>query len=102
MKDKGYTELICKPFCTFYTEGKESIQCGTYLYVRDRVPPERLSALVSAVEGGNTFLDDTFIKEAICRQCDFLEDGCDYRDGLNSPPCGGYRVVEALRQKGAF
>ncbi|MBF0538445.1 MAG: hypothetical protein HQL03_09370 [Nitrospirae bacterium] len=94
--------MICKPFCEFYTEGKESIQCATYVYVRDRVPLDILAALTCGVERQSMFLDDKFIKEAICRQCDFLTDGCDYRDGLNSPPCGAYRVVEILREKGVL
>ncbi|MBF0345934.1 MAG: hypothetical protein HQL06_17115 [Nitrospirae bacterium] len=102
MKDKGYTELICKQFCTFYSEGKESLQCATYLYVRDRLSEDRLTGLVCGVEKEVEFLDDAFVKETICKQCDFLKDGCDYREGLKSPPCGGYRVVEALRGKGVL
>jgi hypothetical protein len=32
----------------------------------------------------------------VCEQCDFLADGCDFRQGLDSPPCGGYTVIEHL------
>ncbi len=45
MKDKDYTSIICKGFCSFYREGKEDLSCGTYLFLRNNLtlcePPLR-------------------------------------------------------------
>ncbi|MBF0565948.1 MAG: hypothetical protein HQK89_11950 [Nitrospirae bacterium] len=99
MKDAAYTKLICKPFCEFYSEGKESLLCGTYKYVRDRIGAPELEHLTTGEDLKPDFTHERFIKEEICLRCDFFADGCDYVTGVHSPPCGGYRVVEVLKKK---
>lgn len=100
MKDSAYTKLICRPFCEFYSEGKESLLCGTYKYVRDRIGAPELERLTTGEEPTADFIHERFIREQICPNCDFFVDGCDYIAGVHSPPCGGYRVVEVLKKKG--
>ncbi|MEO5361096.1 MAG: hypothetical protein H7843_11725 [Nitrospirota bacterium] len=101
MKDELHTRLICKTFCEFYSEGKDSMLCQTYNFVRDAVPVEKLSEILEHVQQTPpSFAFDAFIKAHICAACSFRVGGCDYADGLNSPPCGGYRVVEILKEQG--
>ncbi len=97
-KDFLYTELICKRFCSFYKGGKEELQCQTYRYLRKNVPKNLLQDLPEDLTPD--FSLDGWIREEICSHCDFIIDGCDYRDGNPSPPCGGYVVVEFLKKKG--
>lgn len=97
-KDMLHTELICKRFCSFYKGGKEELQCQTYRYIRSNVPERLLHDLPEELTPD--FSVDGWIKEEICNHCDFLIDGCDYREGNPSPPCGGYVVVEFLKKKG--
>lgn len=96
MKDDSYTRIICKKFCRFFKEGKEELHCETYQFVKRRFPPEVLENLTKDFSGSPDFSQDSLIRELICTKCDFLIDGCDFRDGLGSAPCGGYGVVEHL------
>ncbi|MBF0567291.1 MAG: hypothetical protein HQK95_00345 [Nitrospirae bacterium] len=101
MKDELHTQLICKGFCEFYSEGKDSMLCKAYEAVRDAIPVERLQEILEKSQTTSpTFAFDTFIRGHICAECDFRVDGCDYADGLNSPPCGGYKVIELLKERG--
>ncbi len=100
MKDMKYTDLICKTFCEFYKEGKEELHCMTYLYLQERFSPDELSKLTDVQQKIPDYSMDKEIKEEICEKCDFIKDGCDYREGLSSPPCGGYRIVEVLKKRG--
>jgi|SRR5271169_1998798 len=101
MKNKDYTEVICGNFCSFYKVGKEDLHCGAYLFLRDNFTAQEIE-LLSKFAGGvdksapQSFLRDDEIRELICNSCDFLIDGCDFRDNRSGPPCGGYTLVERL------
>ncbi len=99
MKNGDYTELICRRFCTFYKERDEGPACGTYDFLRRNLTPGEIESTVRHVRSGKDFPRDKEIKELICEQCDFLADGCDYREGLDAPPCGGYAIVHWLLEK---
>ncbi len=103
MKDKRYTDIICKLYCDFYKEGKEEMHCMTYKYLKEKFSPDELSSEMNDVkEKRPAFSFDSEIQKEICKKCDFIEDGCDYREGLSSPPCGGYKIVEELKKKGSL
>ncbi|MGO9013704.1 MAG: hypothetical protein ACLQF0_01875 [Dissulfurispiraceae bacterium] len=101
MKDKDYTSIICKGFCSFYREGKEDLSCGTYLFLRNNLTLcELRSVLVLSkmddLPSGNVFPADEEIKRLVCDKCDFLVDGCDFREDGSHPPCGGYSIIAML------
>ena len=74
--------------------------CRTYEFIRDAVPVDKLLEILETTKKSPNFRFDEFIKEHICARCDFLVDGCDYAEGKTSPPCGGYTVVEILKERG--
>ncbi len=96
-KEEHYTGLICKRFCAFYRSGKEELYCGTYSYLVSECKEEDLEDIPGELD--TAFDEDEWIRDNICSRCDFLIDGCGYRDGEGTPPCGGYAVVEWLRKK---
>lgn len=101
MKEKRYVEIICKGFCKFYKEGKEDFRCGAYTFLVERFPPEELEAAIQTIKAYPDYSCDEDIRKMVCEKCEFLVNGCDFRDGLSSPPCGGYMVVEGLIKKGS-
>ncbi len=90
--------LICSRHCVFYKEGKEVLLCGTVRYLLSRYTLEVIEALQTAEGPDHT--EDEWIKKEICEQCEFFPEECGFRMGLDSPPCGGYLLVEVLRKKG--
>lgn len=96
MKKSKYTELVCEGFCKFYKEGKEELTCGAYNFLAEGFTPEDLASKIHAIKKEADFSCDEEIKKIICEHCEFLVDGCDFREGLDSPPCGGYAILEGL------
>jgi|Deesub1362A_J573_1020465.scaffolds.fasta_scaffold20528_1 hypothetical protein len=96
-KEEQYIRLICKRFCAFHKEGKETLYCGTYRYLVSECKEQEI--MDTPENQTPAFDEDRWIKENICSKCDFLEDGCGYREGEGTPPCGGYVIVEWLRKK---
>lgn len=97
MKDEEYAELICKGFCAFYKEGKEEFHCGTYEFLRNNLAPAELQSLLKTTKPSSPdFSKDIAIREMVCAQCDFLVDGCDFREDGSNVPCGGYIIIEKL------
>ena len=102
MKENKYTDIICKRFCKFYKEGKEELQCGTYLYLKELFSTEDLGSSLNEIPETPSFTEDELIRERSCSKCEFLVDGCDYREGLDSPPCGGYVIIEHIIRNGGL
>jgi len=111
MKDKIYTEIICKGFCKYYKEGKEELHCNGYVFLRDNLTPHELTTMLdnSATERQNkratvcrtaalphSRTKDEELKNLVCKRCDFFIDGCDYIDNQSVPPCGGYLIIKKL------
>jgi hypothetical protein len=91
--------LVCKGFCKFYKPGrKERLKCGTYDFLSRNLSPGELLHVCRGT-GPHDLSRDEDIRAMICDRCEFLVDGCDFRDGLPSPPCGGYAVVESLLKR---
>jgi hypothetical protein len=106
-KDKDYTGLICKKFCSFYKEGKEDLYCGTYLFLKNNLTPHELQSILDLSKADErpseyTFHADEEIKRLACEKCDFLIDGCDFREDGSHPPCGGYLIIEMLLEYRGF
>ncbi len=93
-KEKAYIDLICKEFCIFYKEGREELFCGSYRYIVTNFPELKRETVPTEYEPDFTM--DERIYEQVCSACDFLEDGCGYREGEGTPPCGGYTIIEWL------
>ena len=96
MKTDAVTHIICKGFCSFYREGKEESTCGAYGFLSEALTSGELSYAVRNLPSAPDYSHDEAIRELVCDECDFLVDGCDFREGLPSPPCGGYTIVEGL------
>ncbi|MBN2655247.1 MAG: hypothetical protein JXR79_09095 [Nitrospirae bacterium] len=100
MKDSSYTNLVCASCCSFYKPGKkEEMLCGGYKFLKHHLCVSELEALISNALK-KTYLrktdEDRWIREHICSKCDFLVDGCDFIEGLPSPPCGGCIIIFRL------
>jgi hypothetical protein len=88
---------VCVKFCKFYkAERSEPEKCGSYEFLMKNLTLQELkSASVAAPIKADTSTDSS-IKDMVCSVCNFRVDGCDFRDGLDSPPCGGYNIVSHL------
>jgi hypothetical protein len=113
MKDKIYTDIICKEFCKYYKEGKEELLCNGYVFLRDNFTPHELKTmLVKRRESSVERLthdaprlthyeipdENKELTDRICRQCDFFVDGCDYINNQSGPPCGGYLIISQIQR----
>lgn len=96
MKTGAFTDIVCKGFCRFYREGKENQACGTYDFLSRNLTASELASMVSAIHLKPDFSQDEEIMSLACMQCDFLADGCDFREGLDAPACGGYTILASL------
>ncbi len=101
MKDKDYAGIICKGFCSFYKEGKEDLCCGTYLFLKRNLTLRELRSVLDLSKMDECsskyfFPADDEIKRLVCDKCDFLVDGCDFREDGSHPPCGGYSIIKTL------
>ncbi len=110
MKDKIYTEIICKRFCKYYKEGKEELLCGGYEFLRNNLTTDELKIMLNSpspplkLRGGRGELylkdmkyeipdEDEELINLVCKQCDFFIDGCDFAENRSGPPCGGYILI---------
>jgi len=91
---------ICKKFCSFYKpDKKEDLKCGSYDFLARNLTRAEIRQAAVAAPRDYSFSEDKTIRDIVCGKCDFLVDGCDYRDGLGKTPCGGYAVVEHLLKR---
>ncbi|HAK88846.1 MAG: hypothetical protein A2077_01520 [Nitrospirae bacterium GWC2_46_6] len=103
MKDKSYTEIVCKKFCKYYKEGKEELLCGGYEFLRNNLTPHELKIMLNSplpplnLRGGEgeLYLDEELIS-LVCKQCGFFIDGCDFAESRSGPPCGGYILISRI------
>jgi hypothetical protein len=87
---------VCKKFCSFYKPNKTRLKCGTYNFLQRNLSPGELRRIASRAPAGFDLSKDRQIKQLVCEKCNFKFDGCDFRDGLDSQPCGGYPIIERL------
>jgi hypothetical protein len=102
MKDRLHTETICRDFCIYFKEGKkEEFRCGGYTYLSEHLTVNELACLCNTIPEKdiikkNIPTDNKELFQLVCNKCEFLIDGCDYRDGCAAPPCGGYLLIDRL------
>jgi len=99
MKREDYTRIICAENCSFYKPGKEEMHCGGYLFLAQHLTAAELAGLLSGCNKtaySKSSEPDIWLMKKVCSKCDFLVDGCDFRDNLQSPPCGGCIVIFSL------
>jgi hypothetical protein len=91
-------DLVCNNFCSFYNPGKKIMKCGSYSFLERNLTPRELDWAVQRTPKKYDLSADREIKSIVCKKsCDFYStDDCDFRLGLDSPPCGGYTIVESL------
>jgi hypothetical protein len=96
-------QAICRKFCSFYKPGsKGNPKCGSFAFLARNLTDAEMRQAAGAAPVDFSFSEDRVIKDMVCVNCDFLVDGCDYRDGLGKTPCGGYAVVEHLLKRPGF
>ncbi len=101
-KKRSIQTAICAPFCAYYKPGKnEELACRA-----DGIA-ERLirSGIVLPAGKADRSFDraraETLV-EALCRACDFREDGCDFMMDRMAPPCGGFVLLARLLESGVI
>ncbi len=100
-------QIICPRLCRYHKPGQEETPgCGGLEWLLER--PEFYPAVERLEPQEHEPLfgldpDDPRLM-AICRGCDFLVDGCDFRDPAVDPadcaPCGGLRAIAGLLARG--
>lgn len=101
MKEDACVNIICRSFCSFYKEGKEEIQCGGYQFLKKQLTLSELKLLAEQIDKTTDISrqippENDELSALVCRQCDFLIDGCDYSENRSGPPCGGYIMISQL------
>lgn len=96
---KQLIDLICKRYCKFYKESKdEDLSCeGFKFFERLSVPLSDGNSDINKLPAA--FHHDSILFNILCERCDFLADGCDYRDKNYSgkaSPCGGFILLNNL------
>lgn len=92
---------MCRAFCAFYKPGQEQLKCGTYSFLERNLSKREMELAMHWAQpippkkpaDKDT---DASIRAMVCEHCDFFKEDCDYRQGLDSPPCGGYTVIAGL------
>lgn len=99
--------LICPHLCRYYKPEKTDEEgCGGVLWLERR--PELAPAVSRLAVDMESHLfgqaADHPLLLAVCRQCPYLIDGCDFRDpdvpDEQCSPCGGLRAVAGLLASG--
>jgi hypothetical protein len=104
MKDSRYTETICRDFCNYFKKGKEELKCGGYEFLIEHLTLKELLRLSDKICTKGSLkrsvpADNQDLFDMVCSRCDFMIDGCDYRDGVAAPPCGGYILINELMRR---
>jgi hypothetical protein len=99
VKKRSYTDILCGRFCKYYKRGKEGLACGTYDFLARNLTAFELKSAIDCISSDADFIRDKEIEDRICSRCDFLVDGCDFKSGVEAPPCGGYIVLGRLFKK---
>lgn len=88
---------ICRNFCNYYKPGKkEELACRGYL-VAERLLRQGMQVVLFTKTGSQCDGEGAeLIVRKLCVNCDFKEDGCDFINDRNAPPCGGFALLSQL------
>lgn len=92
-------KLICENFCSFYKPGSESrTKCGSFEFLKRNLTRREIKSAIENTPRRHDLSFDPQIRSLVCENnCEFYNtDDCDFRLGNDSPPCGGYTIVENL------
>ncbi len=94
---KKVIETVCRRFCAFYRQDKEVLLCGALRFVAENYNIKDAEAVSDTYRPDYAL--DRWILKRVCLRCEFYTEGCGFRSGEKSPPCGGYILLEALRKQ---
>lgn len=89
------SKVICKKYCPYYREDKEDV--GHCFPVKLLNNIEYLTDYPEPKVFDNKFY---VLKEIYCENCEFYPSDCDFNNGSNGLPCGGYIYTELLLSEG--
>ncbi|MBW2318717.1 MAG: radical SAM protein [Deltaproteobacteria bacterium] len=98
-------ELICKQYCSYYKEDQdEELFCQGFKVIQDFIERNRESTAFLHSENEKNFTDQFhhLLHHTLCQHCDFLIDGCDFKDPKYTgrpAPCGGYIATDVLLER---
>jgi hypothetical protein len=98
---KLLVNLICKGYCKFYKESKdEELSCEGFKFFERFFPVSSVAQDVPLQPA--VFKHDSILMDILCKKCDFLIGGCDYRDEKHhssASPCGGFILLNRLMEE---
>lgn len=99
---KHLIDLICKGYCKFYKESKnEELACEGFRFFERSFSPLPVDN-TNKYNLPETFKYDSVLMDILCKKCDFLIDGCDYRDEKyhnKASPCGGFILLHRIMEE---
>lgn len=99
---KHLIDLICKGYCKFYRKNKdEKLSCEGFNFFEKSFTPFSINS-TGKYNIPSNFKYDSILMNILCKKCDFLIDGCDYRDKSchnRAFPCGGFILLNKLLEE---
>jgi hypothetical protein len=91
-------KLVCEKFCSFFDPEKETMKCGSLAFLERNLTYGEIRLAAKGAPKKFDLSTDGQIKSLVCENgCKFFTaKDCDFRLGHDSPPCGGYAIVERL------
>ena len=96
MNETNLRKRLCQTFCIYYKPAKkEELACMGFL-VLERLIREGRKISFTAFKEKMHFLTQKMLRQDLCVPCPFYEDGCDFVQDKESPPCGGFLLLGHL------
>lgn len=100
--------VTCQAYCAYYKGEDGEDGCGGLAAIKrglasGRVAVDHIKLLVDVPPGPAR--RDRVLTDNMCARCSYLAGGCDFMSPSPPPdvtPCGGYRLLLALLDKGAL
>jgi radical SAM protein with 4Fe4S-binding SPASM domain len=98
-------ELVCKRYCSYYkADQNEEVACQGFEALQDFIERNPESVSLFPTKQDSTFTDQyhNLLHYSLCQHCDFLIDGCDFKDPRHdgqARPCGGYLAANLLLER---
>ena len=99
-KEPSLKDSLCLPFCAYYKPGRnEELACRGYEVVKRLMQSGKILPLSDAERRFDRSRAEAVVR-ALCTACAFQEDGCDFMQDRNAPPCGGFVLLARLVEAG--
>ncbi|MBW2173683.1 MAG: radical SAM protein [Deltaproteobacteria bacterium] len=102
IKKTSLVEIVCARYCSYYKPSqKQGMACQGFKLLQQCFDQDFSSLKHFPPKNDHEFKDryPHLLHHTLCRPCDFLIDGCDFKDPKHtgqSAPCGGYVATEQL------